>query len=269
MIAHIELPLVVFTVLSQMAIGMALFSTLRQWSIVDGPSQRTRVEWITIGFVLAVGIAASFLHLGHPLGAVRMLSNLGSAWLSREILGISLFGLLVAAIVVAEMSGKVNRWLLLLAAVMGMLALFATAMTYAAPPSVVAVNNALPIVFFLLTAVILGSAISSLFAGPARQPLLVSILITALVVSLVVNLLVPLIWLSGGTVMRQTGEVYLSSPLYWVQIVIGLAVPLLILWRLRRIPVWLPILLVVGEVAGRIAFFALNVSSAANLGNLY
>lgn len=269
MIAHMELPLVIFTVFSQMAIGMALLSTLRQWNVVDGPSVRTRIEWVTIGLLLALAIAASFFHLGHPLGAVRMLTNLGSAWLSREILGIGLFGILVAAIFLAEWTGKVNRWLLILVAVVGLLTLFATSMAYAAPPSFDAINNALPFVFFGLTAVILGAAISSFFAGAAWQPLLVSVLKTALIVSLVVNLLVPCMWLSGGTILRQTGEAYLSSPLYWGQIVVGLVAPLLILWRMRRIPAWLPILLIAGEVAGRIAFFALNASSAGNLGNLY
>jgi DMSO reductase anchor subunit len=269
MIAHMELPLVIFTVLSQMAIGMALLSTARQWNIVDGPSVRTRIEWVTIGLLLALSIVASFFHLGHPLGAVRMLANLGSAWLSREILGLGLFGILVALIFLAEWTGKMNRWLLILAAVVGLLALFATAMTYATPPSFEAINNALPLVFFGLTTVILGAAVSSYFAGAAWQPLLVSVLKTALIVSLVVNLLIPNMWLSGGTIMRQTGEAYLSSPLYWGQIVVGLLAPLLILWRMRRIPVWLPILLIAGEVLGRIAFFALNASSAGNLGNLY
>ena len=219
--------------------------------------------------MLALGILASIFHLGHPLGAVRSFSNLESAWLSREILGLSLFGVTVAAIYFAAMAGTTRGWLIKLGAVLGATALFATSMTYAAPPSLPAIHNVLPLLFFGLTAIILGTAIGAYFAGPDKQELLFRILVNALVVSLTLNLAIPWIWLSGGSVMAQTGTNYLQSPLYWTQIIVGLIVPLVILWRMRRIPIWLPVLLIIGEFAGRIAFFALTASTVGNLGRLY
>lgn len=266
---RLELPLVLFTLLSQIAIGMALISATRQWATVQGPTARSRNEWLTIGLVLAAAIVASLFHLGDPAGAVRTLTNLGSAWLSREILGIGAFGILVAIIFLTEVRGATKGWLIKLTAVIGLAALFAISMTYATPPSLPAINNALPFAFFLLTAMILGAAFGSFFAGEAQQPLLFKILTNALIVSLALNLIVPCVWLTGGAVMRQTGLNYLQSPLYWMQVSVGLVIPLLVLWRTQRIPAWLPVLLLIGEVAGRVAFFALTASTAANLGKLF
>jgi DMSO reductase anchor subunit len=46
---------------------------------------------------------------------------------------------------------------------------------------------------------------------------------------------------------------------------LGLAV----LGVFRKIPIWLPVLLLAGEIAGRIMFFTHVVHSAVNIGNLY
>ncbi len=264
-----ELPLIVFTLLSQIAIGMAMLAAVRQWAVVDGPTKTTRNEWLVIGLLLAGAVMASLFHLGNPMGAVRTLANLQTAWLSREILGIIAFGILVAVIFLTEVRGTTKGWLLKLAAIVGLAALFATSMTYASPPSLPAVNNALPFAFYLLSAIILGAGFGSYFAPPAHQPLLFKILVNALIVSLAINLLIPCMWLSGGAVMHQTGVNYLQSPLYWTQIVVGLVVPLLVLWRFKRIPAWLPILLLAGEVAGRVAFFVLTASTVDNIGKLF
>lgn len=263
-----EFPLVLFTVFTQMAVGLALLSATRQWAVVEGPSRKIQTEWVVVAGLLAIGVIASFFHLGHPLGAVRMLANLKTAWLSREILGFVLFGLLVAVTLFMVYRQTVNGWLMKLTAIVGLLAVVATGVTYAAP-SLVAVANALPIVFFVLTAFILGAAIASYFAPASQQPLLTGILATSLIVALVIYLVVPFIWLSGGKVLQMTGQAYLASPLYWTRIIVGLALPLLVLGWFKKIPAWLIVLLLIGEFAGRIVFFSLTVSSAANLGGLY
>lgn len=263
-----EFPLVLFTLLTQMAIGLALISATRQWAVVEGPGAKVQAEWLAVAALLALGVMAAFFHLGHPLGAIQMLNNLDTAWLSREILSIALFGLLVAGVVWMVYRGSLNGWLLKLTALVGLVAVFATGMTYAAP-ALVAVENPLPVLFFLLTAIILGAAIASYFAPASQQPLLTVILAVGLVVALAVYLVIPFVWLSGDRVMQMTGQAYLASPLHWTHIIAGLVIPLAVLaWR-RSIPAWLPLLILVGEFAGRLAFFALAVSSAANLGGLY
>lgn len=263
-----EFPLVLFTILTQMAIGLALISATRQWAVVEGPGGKIQAEWLAVAGLLAVGVIAAFFHLGHPLGAIRMLSNLGTAWLSREILSIAIFGVLVAGILFMAYKGSLNGWLLKVTALVGLVVVFATGMTYAAP-ALVAVNNPLPIVFFLLTAVILGAAGASYFAPAGKQSLVTVILAVGLIVALVIYLVVPFIWLSGNATTRMTGQAYLASPLHWTHLLVGLVLPLAVLAWLRRIPAWLPLLILIGEFAGRIAFFALTVSSAANLGGLY
>jgi DMSO reductase anchor subunit len=264
-----DFPLVLFTILTQMAIGLVLVSAVQQWAVEGGTSiNRLRSEWVVVLALLALGVFTSFFHLGHPLGAVRMLANLGSAWLSREILMISLFGILVLVTLYGLMKNRVNRWLVAATAVIGVLALIATSFTYA-PPSMPAIDNLLPLVFFGLTALILGTAVATYFVPADKQQPLTILLATSLVLALVVYLVVPSIWMSGGEVMRQTAEGYMASPLYWTHIVVGLLLPLGILAWQKRIPVWLPLFLLIGEFAGRIIFFTLIVSSVANLGGIY
>lgn len=264
-----ELPLVVFTVFTQIAIGLVLVSAVQQWVPVGGPTgSKLRFEWLAALGLLGMGVIASFFHLGHPLGAVRMLANLGQAWLSREILTISIFGALTVVTLAGLFRNAAAKWLITATAVAGLLVLFAMAMTYA-PPSLPAIDNYLPLAFFGLTALILGPAISSYFVPADKQQLLTIFLASSLFAGLVVYLIVPSVWLSGGTVMAMTGELYLASPLYWTHIIVGLALPLAVLAWQRRIPAWLPVLLLIGQFAGRIIFFSLTVSSAANLGGLY
>ena len=76
-------------------------------------------------------------------------------------------------------------------------------------------------------------------------------------------------WLSGGAVQRMTALAYFSSPLYWAHILLGLALPLLVVLKAGRIPAWLPVLVLGGALCGRIVFFMDTAHSAANMGGLY
>jgi DMSO reductase anchor subunit len=263
----LELPLVIFTLLTQVAVGMVLFAALRQWASVEGPSIKTRNEWIAILALLFVAVAAAFFHLGKPLGAVRMLANLSTAWLSREILSFAGFGVLAAVTFYTVFNKKANGWLMKLTALVGLIAVVATGLTYASD-GLDAIHNALPLVFFLLTVFVLGPAMAMFFVDKPAYDLLRSILEPALWASLAVRVTVPFIWLSGGTVMAQTGQNFLASPLHWLHMAILLAAAAL-LRRMKVIPLWLPVLLLLGELLGRLAFFALVTASGANLGGVY
>ncbi|WP_028573880.1 dimethyl sulfoxide reductase anchor subunit family protein [Desulfonatronovibrio hydrogenovorans] len=260
-----ELPLVIFTVLSQAAIGLVIISSIRQFA-AEGPAGNVRGEWLAALVLLLVGLTASLFHLGHPLGAVNAVKHLSNAWLSREAVGVSLF---LALVIVGFFSIKdrLSPGLAALTAIIGLVALFFTAMTYA-PPGYPAINNALPLVFFLLTAAVVGASVSSFFTSQEKIPLLRLILGGSLAISLVVYLTVPFVWLSGGTVMHQTGIEYLTSPLYWSRIIIGLALPLAGIWMSRSIPAWIPALVIIGEFMGRIAFFSLTLHASSNIGGL-
>lgn len=264
--SEMQLPLVIFTVFSQTAVGLVAISAVRQHA-TEGPVGRVRFEWLTAAILLVVGLGASLFHLGHPMGAPTALKHLEKAWLSREGLGIGVFTALVLAGFLSA-KGKVNAALAFVAAAVGVIALFFTGMTYA-PPSFPAVNNVMPFVFFLLTAAMLGAGFASYFTPEEKMPLVTRILAVSLVVGLVLYLAVPSLWLSGGTVMQQTGMNHLLSPLYWARIVIGLVIPLIGVWKMRTVPSWAPVLILAGEIMGRIAFFSLTVHAASNLGGIY
>jgi DMSO reductase anchor subunit len=257
-----ELPLVLFTVLSQAAVGMVLMSAVRGFA--GHGSGEARNEWLLVAGLMALGLAASLFHLGHPLEAYRALAHLEKAWLSREVLAAGAF---MALAVAGAATGGGRGALLWGAVAAGLATVLASGLTYA-PPALPAVNNALPTVFFLISAVVLGAGLASWFAGAGSQALLARICTAGLVTGLVVRLAAPCVWLSGGEVMRQTGLAWLGSPLYWAGIAV-MAACLGALWKSRTIPSWLPILALLGELAGRAAFFADTVHTALNMGNPY
>lgn len=266
MIADMELSLVVFTVLAQASVGIVAMSLLRS-KVAGGPDGGVKKEWGLATILLAVGLLASLTHLGHPTGAPMALKHLGVAWLSREVLATGAL-LALVAIGALTMRDTLNTGLAWLATLVGLAALLAMGMTYS-PPAYPAVNNALPFVFFTLTAVILGSAFASMLVTQQQERLLARVLSSALLVALVVYLVVPCVWLSGSTVMAMTGKAWIASPVYWARIVVGLALPLAVVWKRGDVPTWVPILLVLGELAGRAVFFGQTLHTAVNIGGIY
>jgi DMSO reductase anchor subunit len=79
-----ELPLVAFTLLGQMAAGMALIQ------LFSGPFPLPVL--ISIGSLIVLAGLASLFHLGAPLNAWRGIVHLKKSWLSREVLMFVLFG---------------------------------------------------------------------------------------------------------------------------------------------------------------------------------
>lgn len=259
-----EFPLVLFTVLSQAAIGLTMMRAVRTASGDAGVD--TRKEWLTIAGLMGVGLLGSLFHLGHPLGAPTALNHLGTAWLSREVLFAGLFmGVAALAVLASGAAGKpALAWL---GAALGLGVILSAGMTYA-PPALPALNNALPAVFFLTSAAILGAGFGSWFAGEDLEPLMTRVFTTAVIVGLVLYLVAPCVWLSGGAVMRMTGQAWLGSGYYWTHLGV-LAAALAVVWKTRSIPVWLPILALLGELIGRAGFFVDTVHTAANMGGLY
>lgn len=85
-----ELPLVAFTLLMQLAVGLAVCSLV--FSPVPAP------VWLAIGILWGLGGIISFLHLGRKRNAWRAVSHLKKSWLSREILLAGLFGVCWAVV---------------------------------------------------------------------------------------------------------------------------------------------------------------------------
>jgi anaerobic dimethyl sulfoxide reductase subunit B (iron-sulfur subunit) len=79
-----ELPLIAFTLLTQMSAGMAIFSLFS--GLLPLP------VLIAMGGLISAGGLVAFLHLGTPLNAWRSVFHIKKSWLSREILMFGLFG---------------------------------------------------------------------------------------------------------------------------------------------------------------------------------
>ncbi|MFL7868583.1 MAG: DmsC/YnfH family molybdoenzyme membrane anchor subunit, partial [Anaerolineales bacterium] len=79
-----DLPLVAFTLLGQMAAGMAILS------LFSGPLSIPLL--LVIGMLVGISGLISLLHLGQPRNAWRAVIHLKKSWLSREILMFGLFG---------------------------------------------------------------------------------------------------------------------------------------------------------------------------------
>ncbi len=92
-----ELPLVAFTLLTQMAVGMSVtglaFSRLPVGAM------------LTMGLLLVAGGLISFLHLGNKRNAWRAVIHLRKSWLSREVVLTGLFGAAWAVIAGEELLG--------------------------------------------------------------------------------------------------------------------------------------------------------------------
>jgi DMSO reductase anchor subunit len=85
--ARSEIPLLIFTLLSQMAVGISwILGILTFFSVTYSSAL-----YPAIGIIMGPGLIVSFLHLGAPKNAWRVFFNLKKSWLSREILAALLF----------------------------------------------------------------------------------------------------------------------------------------------------------------------------------
>lgn len=266
MMGNMEIPLVGFTILSQAAIGISWINGVRQFNPNESSDRSYKIEWTVAIVLLGIGFIISLFHLSSPFDAIRVFSNLGSAWLSREALMIVIFGALLA---VNWLFFKEKQPIMtLITALAGLVLLFAVSNAYAAA-NIPAFNNGIPFILFLITVLIFGTSISGYFADESSQPILGRLLMITLIVGLVVHILVPSIWLSGGEVLKQTGDNFYNSGLYWFRIIIGFAIPIAVLAKTKTIPSWLIVLFLVGEVIGRILFFSLPVTNSSNIGSMF
>jgi anaerobic dimethyl sulfoxide reductase subunit C (anchor subunit) len=159
-----EWPLIIFTILIQLAVGswLVLFAIRLLASRQLAPElidSLTRPAMIGIVLVLVIGVFAAVLHLSHPFRTFRAIANLGSSGLSREMLLGVLFGLTVCLYAVME-------WVQLgLSAAQAIIAVFAVlngvALVYTVSRSymlrtVPAWNTPATPISFFTTAVLLG-----------------------------------------------------------------------------------------------------------------
>jgi anaerobic dimethyl sulfoxide reductase subunit C (anchor subunit) len=91
-----EIPLMIFTLLAQMAIGAFWSILLISLLLGNDPAAAQAIlgPLLSVGVVLLGAVFASLFHLGKPKQAWRALGHLRKSWLSREILFLAVFGIL-------------------------------------------------------------------------------------------------------------------------------------------------------------------------------
>jgi len=167
-----EWPLVAFTLLGQLATGIYLFLVLpavfsgRPFERVAGRNPLLCVLGCVTA-ILGVAAAASFFHLGRPLGAPNALANLRTSWLSREILFELLFIFFLAVLAFLFWRGRgeggLAKTAAVLAAGVAVLFLISMARLYMVP-GVPAWNRAATPFSFIAATLVLGS-LGGLAAG--------------------------------------------------------------------------------------------------------
>jgi anaerobic dimethyl sulfoxide reductase subunit C (anchor subunit) len=206
-----SLALVLFSVCTQAAVGLVLVSA----TILPATGARLACPLAVLGLI------ASLAHLGAPLGAARALTNLRSSWLSREVLLTSLFA------AAAGLYGYVwtGRAMALLAALLGLLALYCQGMVYQLPTRPewrhwASVWNAYP------AALKLGALILALVAArTASQGALVYLgyLLLGAAAWLMVGVASYAAYLARAS--RQTASLLLGDTWFWVRLVAGIMLP--------------------------------------------
>lgn len=96
------------------------------------PLEFTRFGFLAVGPVMALALIFSLFHLGSPALAFCAISNLGSSWLSREILFAVLFLVLWFATYSTLRKGKTVNFLGWMTALAGFVTVYSMAGIYAA-----------------------------------------------------------------------------------------------------------------------------------------
>lgn len=293
-----EWTLVAFTLLSQMAVGAFLIVWLThrigRQQASDGEVRRLcNGALVGVGPVMVLGLLVSLFHLGSPLNAWRSISNVGSSWLSREILFALAFFVMWFICAYLQWRGVGTETLrdtwAGLTGLVGVLAIFSSAMVYLLPTRP-AWNSLATAIFFFASTFLLGAlAVGTIFGvyylvsgkDSETQTALVrmglknaSIVAMVAIVVLAITLVIQSAYLTGGTVQAQaSGQLLLSSYgiWFWLRVILGIVAGFVLAWLAWRalvraekgVPAAVTSLVfaafacvLVGEIVGRMLFYA-------------
>ena len=271
-----EWSLIAFTLLTQIAVGAFIAGGMmerRMKSLNRESASVTSKRTLPAVIVLAVvALITSFLHLGNPGNALHALNNIGSSWLSREILFVSLFtgGVIVFYLLLLWKKGTetLRKIVAYITALAGLMAVFSMAKVYML--ETVPVWNTLftPLQFFFTTFLLGGLAVLSY-----NKNYEVSTIIFPMKIMLVVVLASIVTWIAstymlsgGGVAARASLDALLVKYgwLFYVRIVLLALSVILILYPIIRKALQNHTLLLAGcftmllvaEVIGRYLFYA-------------
>lgn len=281
------LPLTIFTLAIQFSVGTVLLYDL----FLLFPLMRIktdipfRYKWIMLiaALMTLIGLVASLFHLGNPTKSYLALSNLGTSWLSREILFVLIYSILVFFLALIQFRNpspeRKLKWLIDLTAVIGLVLLYVMSRIYQldAKP---AWNSIFTPVGFYLSSLALGSGFILMFQlnrGSWASQKTLAILIIAIPVIQLGILPLEMTWLGqAGDTARQTLGLMLEGSI--VLFILRLAFQLLTigfgLWALfsirsditRNRYLFIPVIaafifIMAAQVADRLLFYIRSIPS--------
>jgi formate dehydrogenase iron-sulfur subunit len=245
-------PLITMTVLTQLSVGT--FTAI--WLLQVFGAQPHRIAPLVALVVAMIALAASTLHLGRPIHAVRALKMWRRSWLSREVLLFSLFALAATAYSVAlwfGVSGTV--WPGALTAVLGVCGVGASARLYLVPGRP-AWNSLLTLAEFGSTVALLGACGANVLThatAGTRHTVLSGAVLACVAAGL------KLVRLGRSRVHELQGSWQLFTTVFANHLLIRIALTCIGLALLLADAAWIPIaitaLMLAGEFMGRYLFF--------------
>lgn len=159
-----EWSLILFTLLIQSAVGLVVVGEAIRIS-ARGEVGSLLSRQIPVACALAgLGSIISLTHLGTPLHSFFTIANLGSSWLSREIISSGLFFALLVLVIYLNSRNIRNRALLIATAVVGLIAVFVMSRVYLLRTVPVWDSGATTLSFFG-TMFFMGAVVSTLLMG--------------------------------------------------------------------------------------------------------
>lgn len=258
--------LVLFTVLSQLAAGAVATLFLLEYfgkrvSIATGKLITGSLVAIT-----AFSLAISLFHLGAPLSAYMAITNIGSSWISREIALFLVFFLLLI-IYYKQWSESLNesrKKIGGLTSITGIFAVISSGMVYVLP-AMPAWNNFTPVLFFCLTAVLLGPLYVAVILIKKNEDYfnLLKIVSTAIVIYAISFAVYLSVVISGSLPQQLTGSNILNSSGFWFRVALSWLIPFAILataiYKKKKLAFnylfVILLMIVAGEILGRELFY--------------
>ncbi|WFS63153.1 dimethyl sulfoxide reductase anchor subunit [Pseudodesulfovibrio thermohalotolerans] len=185
-----EYPLVFFTVFGQLSAGIALLVWLT--GLRKHPAEE-RLAWLVALAALAVSGLSAALHLQSYLPAAFALSNVGSSWLSREILMGVVFFVLIGLRVFNVLPAGLN-WLV---GIGGVAFVLVMSQIYVQNASVPLWNSWGTALAFLGTMLLLGGTAALALAPEGWGRSAVAASVSAAVAGALLALSLPAFWLGG------------------------------------------------------------------------
>ncbi|MEL7634264.1 MULTISPECIES: DmsC/YnfH family molybdoenzyme membrane anchor subunit [Sporomusa] len=284
-----DLPLLVFTLLSQWAVGTFLVAVvIRLCTGKETALAATRLGIMAAGPAAVLSSVIAALHLGSPMAAPNAMNNLATSWLSREGLFTSMFIALWFVVFLLHRQGKINRLLDLVTAVLGLAAIYSTSGIYttSVKPAWASLNTY--ITFFGTTALlgITGVAFTNVLGakGAADQTVIkifrvAGIVALACLIVQIAYLPVYFAVLAAGDAAAQAtvtllgGSFALAVALKWMLALGGSAIFLYSLYNPTKVAAEMPKnavflaagLILVGEIIGRYIFYATAITTTVGL----